>query len=112
MTSIDPIRARLAAATPGPWEIIGGGEYLTGVDIHVGSAEGGVRIRDAEFIAAAPADIARLLAAVEALEKIARELVSEITGNDGLEDEAQDELRSCAAKRIRAAIASALEGNR
>jgi len=67
MNSLDAIKARLEAATPGPWKIIGGNEYLTGIDAAVGSRdEGGIRLHDAEFIANAPTDISRLLAAVEA----------------------------------------------
>ena len=72
---LDEIQARLDAATPGPWEIIGGNEYLTGIDVAIGSwDEGGIRLRDAEFIAMAPADVRYLLAelrkAHEALERV------------------------------------------
>jgi hypothetical protein len=52
-----------------------------------------------------------LLGAVQAVLGVADDLVGEITGNDGLiEDEAQDEIRDQAAKRIRVAINAALEG--
>lgn len=56
------IEARADAATKGPWEIIGGNEYLTGLDVHIGpSDEGGIRLRDAEFLAHARTDVPELL---------------------------------------------------
>ena len=71
---LDEIQARLSAATPGPWEIIGGNEYLTGIDVAIGSwDEGGIRLRDAEFIAMAPGDVRYLLAELrKAHEALAR----------------------------------------
>ena len=58
------IEARLAAATEGPWEIIGGGEYIAPIGITVAPDDGGVTTADAEFIAHARVDIPALLAAV------------------------------------------------
>jgi hypothetical protein len=82
------IEARVNAATEGPWEIIGGNEYLTGVDIHIGpSDEGGVRLRDAEFIAHTRADVPELLAIIrEQAAQIAavREVTDEIAAGRDL----------------------------
>ena len=87
MTRIDDIRARLAAATPGPWrqdgfwciagkpihwvEPIGRDDLIAGIG-GVGMAEGQEAVSDrasadAAFIAAAPDDIAYLLGEVERL---------------------------------------------
>ena len=84
---LDPIRARLAAATPGPWENDGGGEVgqhwsspqplasIVSTEVscmaycYGGSAAGVIRDEDADFIAHAPTDIAALLAEVERLRK-------------------------------------------
>lgn len=54
MTTIDHARLRELAekATPGPWELIGGDEYVTGVGIMVAPDDGGVSSEDAEFISA------------------------------------------------------------
>ena len=65
---LQPIKDRLNAATPGPWEIIGGNEYLTGIDVVIGSwDDGGISLEDATFLSSAPTDQARLIAAVEAV---------------------------------------------
>jgi hypothetical protein len=81
---LDGIKALLGAATPGPWvarqDFIDGGvpdnsitlngggrgDYIGTIALHYD-----VRAANAEFIAAAPTDIARLVAAVEALLYIA-----------------------------------------
>lgn len=70
---LEPIKARLAAATPGPWEsdIYPGSEnwvYVGGVrgpgpSLELGADSSG----DAEFITNAPTDIAALVAEVERL---------------------------------------------
>lgn len=78
---LDPIRARLAAATPGPWY----SEWVPDDDwiVVYGQPHGAYVCpevctltddADAEFIAHAPADIAALLAEVERLrEQLAEE---------------------------------------
>lgn len=55
------IRAQADAATEGPWELLGDGEYVSGPGILVAPDDGGVTSADAEFIAAArdPLTIAR-----------------------------------------------------
>lgn len=58
---LDAIEARAGAATEGPWEIIGGNEWLTGVEVGIGSPCG-IQIADAEFIAAARTDVPALVA--------------------------------------------------
>lgn len=76
MNALDPIRARLAAATPGPWANYGNlGHEVYAVNAHEDDEPGYVaeaipRKSDAEFIAHAPTDMARLLAVVEAVEKL------------------------------------------
>lgn len=79
MLDLDAIKARLAAATPGPWEEEReGGGYPTGVvygpDCTVTScdSEPGTlhQCTNAIFIANAPTDIAALVAEVERLRKI------------------------------------------
>ncbi|OHT98276.1 hypothetical protein BKG71_19350 [Mycobacteroides chelonae] len=61
-------KALLEGVTEGPWGIIGGNEYLTGVGIMVGSPEG-IRFADAEFIAASRQLVPELIAEVERLER-------------------------------------------
>lgn len=65
MSNLEDIKNRLAAATPGPWELLGGNEYISPIGITVAPDDGGVTSRDAEFIAHAPEDIAWLLGEVE-----------------------------------------------
>jgi len=60
-------KAKMDAATEGPWELIGGNEYVTGVDVPVAYDDGGVRAVDAEFIAMSRTAVSKLLAAVEAI---------------------------------------------
>lgn len=57
----DQLRALADAATEGPWELIGGGEYVTGVSILVAPDDGGVTSADAAFIAAARNALPQLL---------------------------------------------------
>ena len=61
------IRAQADAATEGPWELLGDGEYVSGPGILVAPDDGGVTSADAEFIAAARTNVPRL---VDALEKV------------------------------------------
>ena len=61
------IRAQADAATEGPWELLGDGEYVSGPGILVAPDDGGVTSADAEFIAAARTTVPALL---DALEKV------------------------------------------
>ena len=65
--TLNRIRAQAAAATEGPWELLGGGEYVSGPGILVAPDDGGVTSADAEFIAAARTTVPALL---DALEKV------------------------------------------
>lgn len=68
MTELDltAIKARAEAATEGPWHIIGGNEYVTGIGVGIGPDDG-VTQADAEFIANARTDVPALVAEVERL---------------------------------------------
>lgn len=72
------IEARLAAATPGPWEITGGGEYVSGPGIIVAPDDGGVTDADANLIAHAPDDLRWLLDALAAAEAWRDALAAEV----------------------------------
>ena len=61
------IRAQADAATEGPWELLGDGEYVSGPGILVAPDDGGVTSADAEFIAAARTTVPALLDALEAV---------------------------------------------
>lgn len=82
------IEARANAATKGPWEIIGGNEYLTGLDIHIGpSDEGGIRLRDAEFVAHSRTAVPELLEIIreQAAQIVAvREVTDEVEAGSAL----------------------------
>lgn len=74
MLDIEPIKARLAAATPGPWQTITtvetdiGTEHLvTEADMDAGCIGTSPQAADAELIANAPTDLAALIAEVERL---------------------------------------------
>ena len=67
MNRLNEIEARANAATPGPWELLGDGEYVSGPGILVAPDDGGVTSADAEFIAAARTTVPALL---DALEKV------------------------------------------
>jgi hypothetical protein len=72
---LEEIRARLDAATPGPWEIE---EWMTIHDVYAADGKSEptvathVRTLDADLIAHAPADIAWLLAEVERWKHVAK----------------------------------------
>ncbi|MFB7894680.1 hypothetical protein ACFC1I_20925 [Microbacterium sp. NPDC056044] len=74
MTGVDVehTKALEAAATPGPWEIIGGGEFLMplAISVGVGSADVSLRDADAEFIAHARTAVPALVAAVERVQAL------------------------------------------
>ncbi|XAZ30652.1 hypothetical protein AAHB34_16025 [Paenarthrobacter ureafaciens] len=65
--SLDQVRKRWAAATPGSWELLGGGEYISPIGITVAPDDGGVGPKDAAAIAHAPTDVGMLLGAVDAV---------------------------------------------
>jgi hypothetical protein len=72
-------RELLAAATPGPWRLIGGGEYITGCWIMIAPDDGGVSPENGALITEAP-ELIRLQADVidaQAAELAARELMRE-----------------------------------
>lgn len=114
---VDEIQARLEAATPGPWEarqdfIDGGvpdnsmtlngggrGDYIGTIALHYD-----VRAANAEFIAAAPADIAYLLAELrDRDEKLAKvEALCDAAAKRGIESGPPLELTA-----LRAAVAAA-----
>ncbi len=72
MTNLEHTKALEAAATPGPWEIIGGGEFLMplAISVGVGSADVSLRDADAEFIAHARTAVPALVAAVERVQAL------------------------------------------
>lgn len=102
---LQPIKDRLNAATPGPWECDGfAGEGVIDLSIFKGSnqgptvVEGIKRHEDAVFFMNAPTDQAKLIAAVEAVEALAEYWESTPALRNGP-----------AAKDLRAALTSALE---
>ena len=56
------LRRRAKAATPGTWEVVGGGEYVQGPGIPVGGGISGVTTTDAEHIAMMQPPVALALA--------------------------------------------------
>ena len=56
------LREVAGAATPGPWEVIGGGEYLQGPGILVGGGVGSTTAADADCIAMMHPPVALALA--------------------------------------------------
>ena len=70
MNRLNEIEARANAATEGPWDLIGGGEYVTPVGIMVAPDDGGVNGADAEFIAHARTDMPDMAAALRAVLEI------------------------------------------
>ena len=64
---IEPIQNRLNAASRGPWELLGGGEWISPIGIAVAPDDGGLGPKDADFVVNAPADQSRLIAAVQSV---------------------------------------------
>ena len=96
---LDPIRARLAAATPGPWEVDECSEETTvivaGSDLTIICSElwqGWEGTQDAALIANAPTDMAALVAEVERL----RESVQRVREVHQPRPYADDDLRAVA----------------
>lgn len=109
---LDGIKARLAGITPGEWEFDGdtvcqkSGNYAEVIPTTVNCMSycyGGSVQRpetpDAVFIAAAPADVARLTGALEAV----------LAECDATDTETNEALQADLADRIRAAIENALK---
>ena len=113
------IRAQADAATEGPWELLGDGEYVSGPGILVAPDDGGVTSADAEFIAAARTDVPWLLDQVESRDK-ALDAVLRLADQMEAEDAAMHDFygwprtttgrTDTPSERIRAAITTALEG--
>ncbi len=75
MLNLAPIKARLAAATPGPWSVAEiGGFQTTGLK------------EDDELIVNAPADLAALVAEVERLRAKVAELEADADSSEALDD--------------------------
>lgn len=76
--SLGRTKALEAAATRGPWEIVGGGELLMplGIDVGSGTSDVSLRSADAEFIAHARTAVPALVAAVERVQALADDLES------------------------------------
>jgi hypothetical protein len=78
MLNLEPIKARLAAATPGPWEI---GEvcedasrrFVSGAGLIIATPRSWEGHYDAELISHAPSDLAALVAEVERLQALVAE---------------------------------------
>ena len=113
------IRAQADAATDGPWELLGDGEYVSGPGILVAPDDGGVTSADAEFIAAARTDVPWLLDQVESRDK-ALDAVLRLADQMEAEDAAMHDFygwprtttgrTDTPSERIRAAITTDLEG--
>lgn len=73
-------KAALEGVTPGPWELIGGGEYVTGVGVCVAPDDGGVTDADARFIAQAHTLMPELVAEVEKLRGACKTLGGVVEG--------------------------------
>ncbi|WP_324644189.1 hypothetical protein [Pseudarthrobacter sp. LT1] len=119
MSALDDIRARLQAATPGPWFAV---RYYVGAgwdqsDPHTEVAKASFK-QDAELIAHAPTDVSRLVAAVEAVEALAaaweargKHLMQSAEDapwdvQESLDDSGQDFIHN--ARLVRAELAKAL----
>ena len=100
------IRAQAAAATPGPWDLIGGGEYVTPVGIMVAPDDGGVNGADAEFIAHARTDVPALSAAIRDVLAVADQLDRLAARHPNSE---AGRVETAAAHEIRAAITAHID---
>jgi hypothetical protein len=111
MGHLDEIRGRLNAATPEPWMARSDGAvaqvaHSTGEQKMV-VTYGPTYTSDAEFIANAPTDVARLLNAVQAVEERLSQWEGRFTGRT-----AEDTAMRAAIYLIRKDITTALEANR
>ena len=119
MNRLNEIEARTNAATEGPWELLGDGEYVSGPGILVAPDDGGVTSADAEFIAAARTDVPWLLDQVESRDKAldaALRLADQMEAEDAAMHDFYGWPRTTTGRtdtpseRIRAAITTDLEG--
>ena len=105
---LEAIRQRVEAATPGPWELIGGGEFVTGADVLVAPDDGGVTADNAIFIAHAREDVPALLAEVERLRDGIAELVedflSDIDWSSGRNNYGDNGAYQSCANRLQALV--------
>ena len=117
--TLNRIRAQADAATEGPWELLGDGEYVSGPGILVAPDDGGVTSADAEFIAAARTDVPWLLDQVESRDKAldaALRLADQMEAEDAAMHDFYGWPRTTTGRtdtpseRIRAAITTDLEG--
>ena len=74
---VQAAKEALEGVTPGPWKLIGGGEYVTGVGVLVAPDDGGVTSADAEFIAAARSLLPELVAEVERLRAVLADVTAQ-----------------------------------
>lgn len=101
---LDAMQASADQATPGPWEIIGGYQYVTGVDVVIGAIdEGCIRLRDAEFIAHARTDVPALIAEVRRLREQRREALA-VANADAAQWEQENHTPTVWAGEIRDAL--------
>ena len=113
MNALDPIRERLNAATPGPWEIYWYGNVQSKVNyknVCVAFGKEGEPNPNAEFIANAPTDIRKLLDEIEKRDKaLARVEMACDAMDAGVSIRSGDpRTKSHAATAIRAAIRESL----
>lgn len=107
---LDEIEARANRATEGPWEVIGGGEYVTGVSIVVAPDDGGVTSADAEFIASARTDVPQLVAEVRRLQGQVAAVREALSGHPKCDRYEDSSGISCGWKSAVHTITYALEG--
>lgn len=113
--ALEGIKGRLAAATPGPWGCVADtyrsvpmlriGSHGTGSDVAQVIMHAHPDSSDAVFIANAPTDMARLLAAVESVDAA---IQHEIDNTGDTYGDTWNSARIAALTPIRAALTSAL----
>lgn len=90
MSRLEQIRARLAAATSGPWEVAVNGNTVKSHAVKGVCSGISPKTGNAAFIAHAPEDIAALLAVADALQELL--VVAAMRGDDKLPNPADDPL--------------------
>lgn len=119
---LQPLKGRLAAATPGPWEervddltddayVVHDQEQVSFV-ASCGDKHDPRTLADAEFIAHAPTDQAKLIAAVEAVDSILAQGLKTISANPDVDDYERgfDDSTRGLTHKLRAALIQALGG--
>ena len=92
---LDEIEAAAKEATPGPWEVIGGGEYVTPIGLPAGFDDCGVSPRDVHYIAAFdPPTVLALIAEVREL-RAKVERVRELHRENAYPDRPVSRCRDC-----------------